>query len=1126
MFLLCALGTSTANFLVRTGEENVYHYHGKILTGIPELEHTFAGMAIDCEVLLQGHGFTAEGLGNGIFKIALRNVKFNNFNEKLTGPEPLNWRTVETPATAPVPEAFRVFLESPVMGEMEAWKIKKVTLSADEPEWSVNFKKALVAAIKVQLPAAIELPNAIPRAHPMTHRNFPAFWTVMEQGIDGVCENMYQVTEIPAYLLGETERTLIKPHMCEGKKIFQLMRTRDITKCTERSLFIATRGHENCLVGGCNGVNGKVGMTRFLGCGTDMNDFQLHAIINEGEHQQNLLAFNTEKVMTGTRQVLALKEVRKTLTVLPEIVAPRIVEDLLFEYPKAITREERMQITSFKKQQDHFKRLAVDPANHVFRPDGQLVEMTPAIRTKIVEQFTAIAEALHDVQNFGGKQTTAILKSLQNVIAVHKLEEIKAIFELVKNKPIERRLFLDTVKMAGTNPAIMFFKEMIMANKLHIVEMTEVLITLPHNIKVPNVHIIEQIFELIKHPNVVAHKMLKHNAHIAFATILNRACFNKHHPETVFPEHVLGEMCTPEFPKIVTEYIPHLKAELAAANHEEVHAAILALGTIGHDGVLPILLPYIEGKATRHVAHRKMAIYALAGVTHKYRDTLLPIYSAIVFNQGENRELRIAALAMMLPMDPHMVHLQKLAVSTWFEQDEAVAKFIFTSLKTLTHIKRTDVPPASRMAKLVEKAATVFPLAKPFPGIISSTFNHFFAEMLNNLGVGYLTHTAVSHTDHTHVFYHKLHRFFQQAKDVPLEFAVQVGGLRNVVLETLRALTATSANVVHADLLKIIRQLEITPQAEEALETFFWGRSNDVHFAFAAPVLNAEFIVAKLKEILMVNPMTWVEQTKAKICGKTPFNINYAFEYLPYKAIVPSEMGFPLFIETQATGLIHARGDLALTCTGAVPALEANIFKKVAYSYSGYVGHICPFTQQLMAAGVDTHRHINIPVRAAIKLELTTGTIKVEAKQLATVTPQMTAVDIVHFHVKPFTTMKPNLFIDFVPIVLSPHTKFITTRFPRRTFEVEMGEHLGLDLKFKAVTECEVYDKKTMLNSLRNYRYEKYTFLNKNVSQVQSFRCNDVLGNGDSAQDQRQADPQVPQVHCCSQPSRLHHQGH
>merc|ERR1719341_535134 len=133
----------------------------------------------------------------------------------------------------------------------------------------------------------------------------------------------------------------------------------------------------------------------------------------------------------------------------------------------------------------------------------------------------------------------------------------------------------------------------------------------------------------------------------------------------------------------------------------------------------------------------------------------------------------------MLPMNPHMVHLQKLAVATWFEQDETVAKFIFTSLKSLAHIKITDVPAASRMVRLVEKAATV----------------------------------------------------------LPLEFAVQVGGVKNVVLETVRALSATSANVVHADLLKIIRQLEITPQAEEALETFFWGRSNDIQIAFAAPVL-------------------------------------------------------------------------------------------------------------------------------------------------------------------------------------------------------------------------------------------------------------------------------------------------
>ena len=263
--------------------------------------------------------------------------------------------------------------------------------------------------------------------------------------------------------------------------------------------------------------------------------------------------------------------------------------------------------------------------------------------------------------------------------------------------------------------------------------MTEVWITLTHNIEVPSVHMIEQIFESIKHPNVVAHKMLKH----------------KHHPGTVFPEHVLGERCTPEPTKIVTEYIPHLIAKLTAANQEEVHAATLYLEITGRVDVLPCSSPTLKQGHTS-CCPPKDGSYDLAGVNHKYRGTFLPIYSACVFNQGENRKLKIAALAAMLPMGPHTAHLQKLAVSTWFQQDEAVAKCILTSPDTLTHIKRTDMPPATRMAREVEKAVTTLPLSKPFPGT-SSTSNHFFAEMRNNLGVGYLSHTAVSHTDHTNV---------------------------------------------------------------------------------------------------------------------------------------------------------------------------------------------------------------------------------------------------------------------------------------------------------------------------------------------------------------------------------------
>ena len=78
------------------------------------------------------------------------------------------------------------------------------------------------------------------------------------------------------------------------------------------------------------------------------------------------------------------------------------MEDLLFEYPKAVTSEERRQISSFKKQQDHFRQKAMEPANEVFRPDGEIASMTE-LKSKIVEKLSLVAEALNDVQNFGSK---------------------------------------------------------------------------------------------------------------------------------------------------------------------------------------------------------------------------------------------------------------------------------------------------------------------------------------------------------------------------------------------------------------------------------------------------------------------------------------------------------------------------------------------------------------------------------------------------------------------------------------------------------------------------------------------------------------------------------------------------
>ena len=117
------------------------------------------------------------------FKLAMRDVGLAKFNDKLEGKhEPVNWRNVVTPATNPVTADVKLFMAK---GEVSTGKI-----SAQEPQWAVNFKKALGAALKVKLPF-------------QQAQSIPYFWAAMEQGIEGVCENTFQVTELPEYLIYE-----------------------------------------------------------------------------------------------------------------------------------------------------------------------------------------------------------------------------------------------------------------------------------------------------------------------------------------------------------------------------------------------------------------------------------------------------------------------------------------------------------------------------------------------------------------------------------------------------------------------------------------------------------------------------------------------------------------------------------------------------------------------------------------------------------------------------------------------------------------------------------------------------------------------------------------------------------
>ena len=93
-------------------------------------------------------------------------------------------------------------------------------------------------------------------------------------------------------------------------------------------------------------------------------------------------------------------------------------------------------------------------------------------------------------------------------------------------------------------------------------------------------------------------------------------------------------------------------------------------------------------------------------------------------------------------------------------------------------------------------------------------------------------------------------------------------------------------------------------------------------------------------------------------------------------------------------------------------------------------------------------------------------------KHVDEVTAQTASVDIHHLHVIPFTTKKPFNFVDLTPIAVDMrNTKILQSASPKKTFETRMGERLGLDIKLQVESECDVLDKKTVMDTMNRYKY-------------------------------------------------------
>merc|ERR1719187_1835422 len=131
---------------------------------------------------------------------------------------------------------------------------------------------------------------------------------------------------------------------------------------------------------------------------------------------------------------------------------------------------------------------------------------------------------------------------------------------------------------------------------------------------------------------------------------------------------------------------------------------------------------------------------------------------------------------------------------------------------------------------------------------------------------------------------------------------------------------------IHTQLRELIEKLEIAPRENAKLNLGAWIRlSDDINFAAELNQEDMETLTTKIMSAF-------------KVCGRHPINYQNVFEELPYNAVVPSDLGLPIYVMTQMTYLHSLQGEMQIECSYNRPSVSVNVNTKASFSYTGNVG--------------------------------------------------------------------------------------------------------------------------------------------------------------------------------------------
>merc|ERR1712029_665708 len=1117
-----ASGLSDSGLKFEAGKVYEFEYSGRLMTGIPALANQYSGLGINATVSLVSKTPTT-------FGIVVSSPKFVKINDVLTPVqdnipstyEGTNWRRLQLPEMVEVPAEFKKILAEPVVVELsgETGEVIKMVISKNEPEWSANFKKGIVSLFQVKMESGVST-NMIEKP---TIESLP-YWKVMEETVAGKCLATYQVNQLPEYIVKEDPTLIPFPESCPEKKYFEIVRTLDFDNCEKQSSFSFYRPGHFMQKGSSDSVNNVGSMvsrsstTRRIACGSPAAGLTIQTIVNDGEFDFQLIGTKTERVVSGSLQVLRLKAV-KPYSGFPQPSVPVTLKSMLFEYTQkaygvtgkgVTTNSVTEQLSSEPLAEGRIPRSELENGQVLAKSiprtffQGINSETTPSKGefvteiTKLFKEVMAVIRAESSSLPLTESEVNMrILTAVRGMTTLETVEEIQGLYTTLVSglnpEQIEtmKQLFIDTIVMTGTPQSIEFFAKMVREGKVSQTEISSFFMFLPRYIMTPTQKVLKGLFKLVTEVETITKVPTTYSLAItSLSQLVQSACIAESRI-TSFPVHVFGEFCTPESEIVQEVLIPYLARTLhktpQTKMEEEVrNIHLVALGLIRHKNVIPELTPVIDSRlsvststveGSRNSAARVLAVWSLMSVGYQNPHLVIPVLTNVFTNPAEATEMRIAAFNSLLKLNPPKAVFDTIAAQTRMEpqMDLELLKIINIGLYTLGNQIPAEVVPTlpAGMIELIEKAKLAYHMVKKTYGIVPTTASFYKTEFLKDLGAGYnaqLTWISAHEQIMPRAGYFGLGLFLQKYYINVFQGGFMLYGTDSVLdnLSTIvskvtghkseQEIKSEIKRSLHTEFSKIMEKLNIESIKSETFHA-------NAFFQMAESGVIVRSLTQKTSELINEKIIEFIENPSSILTGSTELKVNFqkTIDLSPIQVMFPSDMGFPVHVEVNAPVTVSVMGKASIKPLSLLPSITVTGKTLLATQYSGVVSTVCPYTSEYLVTGISQPTVINIPGAMEVKLDIPSQKLSVYVKPT-----EQTPTVLAHYHIMPYTTVGNINKLEL--LTKTPAIRPIKSTSPRKHMSATVGEMLGLGIKTEVVTESRFVDLRSVAEYMAIYK--------------------------------------------------------